>query len=156
MKFNNFVKAIGSEGFIYKDEEGGKWLCGLGCALKIPETTGSVCSSKEFAAPTWFNDIVFSDPDDMHPVKLEEAYLPDADSKTSEVRRVFALDGKYRVNISNKSFSLIEKRDFTQSVECELPNRDDVMLGSTALMVVDPISEPDEPNILGIIFNIAD
>lgn len=156
MKFNNFVKSLGCDGYIYKDEEGNKWLCGLGCAMRVPETVEGVCGRAEISAPDWFNDLVFDD--QLKIVNLEGAYLPDARSKTSEVRRVFE-GGNVRVAITNKVFGFIEKRDSCYAIEYEHPaedsNGNEIIETLTALVVPDVrFGAGDEKELLAVMFNV--
>lgn len=156
MKFDKFVKAIGSDGTIFTDQ-GDKWLCGLGCALKIPETK-NVCFVGKNKIPEWFLDILTES--ELVPAELNDSILPRKDSKTSELLRVFDEVGKERgdgcipVAIHNKSYGFIEKSDvcyvchYDRRVEQEDEVKNALVICRTRWDV------DDDPDIIGVMFNV--
>lgn len=161
MKFDKFVKAIGSDGTIFTDQ-GEKWLCGLGCALKIPETK-NVCSTDEIKIPEWFLDILTMS--ELVPAELNDCVLPRKDSKTSELLRVFDEAGKERgdsyipVAIHNKSFGFIEKSDvcyvchYDRKVEQE-DGSSEVEIKNALVICNTMWDVDDDHDIIGVMFNI--
>ena len=71
------------------------------------------------------------------PAELVDAFLPYANGKSSEVRRVFADKGLHRVHISNKHFGLIERHDDLALICCMI----DGELIPTALRVYNEHNE---------------
>lgn len=108
MKFDKFVKNTGTMGAIV--EYGGqKYLCSGPMIARIPEgITGLVCAVAT-ELPERLRRIL--EESEEEEAMLADAFLPQADGKSSEIRRVFADRSGHRIDISNKQFSVIEKYD---------------------------------------------
>lgn len=152
MKFDKFVKALGSDGVIFD----GKWLYGLGCALRIPGTK-NVCSDSEIKTPEWFSDILCEV--ELYTAELNDSILPRRDSKSSEILRIFDEMGNARgertipVAITNKSFGFIEKGDACYVCTYDHPLKGEGEEERNALVIA-RWDGSDEPDIVGVMFDV--
>lgn len=106
MKFEKFVKMIGSYGTIVKDH-GDYWLQSGLTYMKIPEGVHPVANAAG-TLPEVVDEIF--DSEDLTSCELREAYLPEADGSTSTLMRCF-FDGENHFAIPNKLYGLIEKEN---------------------------------------------
>lgn len=116
MKFDSFVKYAGSDGTILEAENGDKWLCYDSIAMKIPEGR-SVCG-KSYSMPIYIEQLIYIY-EDYDAAELTDAFVPTPHSKPSELMRKFS-GGDLEIDITNKAFGFIEKKDFTYINEVEI------------------------------------
>ena len=115
MKFDKYVKMVGTMGTI-ASYKGHKYLCYGGMIVRIPEgITGLVCAAAT-ELPKAFQSVLDDGEGEM--AELVDAFLPYANDKSSEVRRVFADKELHRVHISNKQFGLFERHDDLAVICC--------------------------------------
>ena len=110
MKFEKFLKSVGTHGQVYERENGDKWLICAGVGMKIPV---GVCNLLGTGAVTdkvkmLVEGLIHADIDDT--VALSRAELP-ADGKASDIVRVFSDGLDLEVGICNAAFGLLEKSD---------------------------------------------
>lgn len=108
MKFDKFVKNVGTMGAIVEYREQ-KYLCSGTMIARIPEgITGLVCAAATELPERLQRILENSEEEEAY---LSDAFLPQADDKPAELRRVFSDRLGHRIDISNKQFGLIEKYD---------------------------------------------
>jgi len=110
MKFDKLVKMIGTSGVVIENNFK-KYLCSGNMLAVIPETSGSIVCVASVGLPEYVREALANC--EEFPAELTDAFLPSADDKTCELRRVFSTQTGFRVDISNRHFGLIEKYDKT-------------------------------------------
>ena len=108
MKFDKFAKNTGTMGAIL-EYRGQKYLCSGSMMARIPEgITGLVCAAATELPERLRRILEDSEEEESY---LSDAFLPQADDKPAELRRVFSDRLGHCIDISNKQFGLIEKYD---------------------------------------------
>lgn len=115
MKFDKYVKMVGTMGVI-ASYQGKKYLCAGNMVVRIPEGINGLVCAATVQLPEGFRRVL--DDGQGEPAELVDAFLPYANGKSSEVRRVFADKELHRVHISNKHFGLIERHDDLALICC--------------------------------------
>lgn len=110
MKFEKFLKSVGTHGEVIARNEFDRWLICGGVGMKIPKGVGTLLGVK------WDNDYasivdIISKVELDDPVSLSRAVLLEADGKASDIYRVFASNFDEEVAISNADYGLLEKKD---------------------------------------------
>lgn len=110
MKFEKFLKSVGTHGLIYKRPNGESWLICAGVGMKIPLGVDNLLGIGEVPekVKNLIEAIIKADTSDK--VELERATIP-ADGKASDIVRIFGDGVLYEVGISNAKFGLLEKGD---------------------------------------------
>lgn len=115
MKFEKFVKRVGVHGKIVRNGDEA-WLICNGVDMLVPEGV------KPFGDVNEPNDLIKAilkaDIEDDE-LSLFRASLPYADSKPSEIVRVFKTELDDEIGIRNENFGLIEKNDRLVYLEIE-------------------------------------
>lgn len=115
MKFEKFVKRVGVHGKIVRNGDEA-WLICNGVGMLVPEGV------KPFGDVNEPNDLIRAilkaDIEDDE-LSLFRASLPYADSKPSEIVRVFKTELDDEIGIRNENFGLIEKNDRLVYLEIE-------------------------------------
>lgn len=115
MKFEKFVKRVGVHGKIVRNGDEA-WLICNGVGMLVPEGV------KPFGDVNGPNDLIKAmlkaDIEDDE-LSLFRASLPYADSKPSEIVRVFKTELDDEIGIRNENFGLIEKNDRLVYLEIE-------------------------------------
>lgn len=135
MKFDSFTKYAGGYGSILTAKSGDKWLFFEGIGMKIPMYC-TVCGTPGKMSES-IEKLLYEFAD-FDSAKLTDAYLPEPYSKPSEVKRVFS-GGGLNIDITNKAFGFIEKKDHTYINEYE--NDDGERY--TVLLVSDMLADGD-------------
>ena len=147
MKFDSFVKYAGGDGHIVTAPDQSKWLFFAGIGMKVPEYK-NVCGG-EINMPDYIDQLI--NEAEFKEAELTGAHVPHADSKPSELLRTFESNHGY-IDISNKAFGFIEKKDRTLIAQYEGLDDDSTY---TALLVTDDYDE-DEPEIKMIVVKKED
>lgn len=117
MKFEKFLKSVGTHGEVIAVTEHEKWLVCDGVGMVIPRGVDNLLgteSKREYASIV--DVISTAEPDDI--VRLTRAVMPRADGKASDIYRIFTTDsGLDEIGITNADFGLIEKRDILSYFE---------------------------------------
>ena len=153
MKFEQFAKNTIPYGCTIDMGKKGKWLRYGNVYMKIPEYVGSIGN---VVSHDGILELVLNVMEVTETADLIDAYLPEPDSKASEIVRVFEnLKETMRVEMSNKTFGIIEKKDmcFIDSTIAAFDKKDKRV---TALLVGKPVHDIDKFEIDGIILNIKD
>lgn len=141
MKFDSFIKYAGSHGAILEAKNGDKWLFFGDVGMKIPEGK-NVCGIVG-KMPEEINILITTS--DYNACELEKAFVPNKDSKPSELLRKFGNDD-YEIDIPNKIFGFIERKDRTY-----ISIHDDIDYDYTALLVTDDYSEEPDFKMIYIV-----
>lgn len=115
MKFEKIVKRVGVHGKIVRNGDDA-WLICNGVGMLVPEGVKPFGDVKE--PNDLIKAILKADIEDDE-LSLFRASLPYADSKPSEIVRVFKTDLDDEIGIRNENFGLIEKDDRLVYLEIE-------------------------------------
>ena len=110
MKFQKFVKSLGSEGIIYVRKNEERWLASGSVFMKIPEKIRSITASDILPMPEAVEKIInyesFTDPCVLH-----RAVMPEADGVIKDCIRIYATENALNtVAISTTDYTLIERK----------------------------------------------
>lgn len=133
MKFEKFLKGVGTRGLILNRDNGERWLICAGVGMKIPNGVENLLGSGEVSEKTKkiVESLIKADTDDK--VELIRAILP-KDGKANDIVRVFGDNLDIEVGISNANFGLLEKSDINLA-EVEIGDTDS--LNSKFLLILD-------------------
>lgn len=134
MKFEKFLKSVGTHGQIYKRDNGESWLICAGVGMKIPVGVDNLLGIGEVSEKIkrLVEAIITADTSDK--VSLIKATVP-ADGKASDIIRIFGDNLLSEVSIKNADFGLLEKGDINLA-ELEIEDEDDG-IDSHFLLVLD-------------------
>lgn len=152
MKFQKFVKTIGSEGIIYERKNGERWLASDNVFMLIPEDIRSITASEIAPMPEAIENIInyesFTDPCELH-----KAVMPFADGAIKDCVRIFATENALnKIAICNTAYALIERKD---CVEMYVKYNAEDETSETKALVIKEQNAPrieDEPETVGLIF----
>jgi len=149
MKFEKFLKGVGTHGQILERANGDKWLICAGVGMKVPSGVINLLGSGVVGdkTKTIIEALVKADTDDK--VNLVRASLT-KDGKASDIIRVFGDGLDIEVGIYNTDFGLLEKADVNLAeVEIEDGDIDDPqhsLIGRKYLLILD-----SEDTVVGFI-----
>lgn len=124
MKFEKFLKGVGTHGEIIEVNEGEKWLVCGGVGMIIPRGVDNILginTEKKYASIV----NVISDAKLDDPLTLKEAVLLDPTGNAKSIYRIFESELGDRVGIINTDFGLLEKNDLLGYGEIEVPAEND-------------------------------
>lgn len=150
MKFQKFVKAIGSDGIVFNRKNGERWLASDRVFMKIPEDIRSITASEITDMPDSVEGIInfdsFTDPCELH-----KAVMPYADGVIKDCVRIYATENALNtVAIDNSSYALIERKDIVEMF-CKY-NSDDETSEGKALVIKRPSDFTSDEEVVGLIF----
>lgn len=152
MKFQKFVKALGSDGIVYNRKNGERWLASDKVFMKIPEDIRSVTCTEVADMPEFVGNIInydsFTDPCDLH-----KAVMPYADGVIKDCVRIYATEGaQNKVAIDNSAYALIERKDIVEMFVKF--NAEEETSEGKALVIKRPakFSSAEDEEVLGLIF----
>lgn len=150
MKFQKFVKALGSDGIVYNRKNGERWLASERVFMKIPEDIRSITASEITDMPDSVEGIInfdsFTDPCELH-----KAVMPYADGVIKDCVRIYATENALNtVAIDNSSYALIERKDIVEMF-CKY-NSDDETSEGKALVIKRPSDFTSDEEVVGLIF----
>lgn len=120
MKFEKFLKDVGTHGEIVTRENGDNWLVCGGVAMKVPNGVNNLLGTNNKDVEPVFTALMNADTKDDTLV-LKEALLRNPEGKAGDIIRVFETDLGERVGIYNADFGLLEKKDLLTYLEIEIP-----------------------------------
>lgn len=125
MKFEKFLKSVGTHGQIYTRDNGDRWLICGGVGMIIPHCVDNLLGSGEVSEKikTIVEALITADTDDK--VELKRATIP-ADGKASDIVRIFGDGFDIEIGISNANFGLLEKSDINLA-EVEIEGDDELI-----------------------------
>lgn len=150
MKFQKFVKALGSDGIVFNRKNGERWLAFDRVFMKIPEDIRSITASEITDMPDSVEGIInfdsFTDPCELH-----KAVMPYADGVIKDCVRIYATENVLNtVAIDNSSYALIERKDIVEMF-CKY-NSDDETSEGKALVIKRPSDFTSDEEVVGLIF----
>lgn len=120
MKFEKFLKGVGTHGEVIERNESEKWLVCGGVGMVIPRGVDNllgVARDKDYASIV--EVIANAELDD--PLTLKEAIILNPRGNASSIYRVFETDLGETVGIINGDYGLLEKKDLLGYGEIEIP-----------------------------------
>lgn len=118
MKFEKFLKQVGTHGTVIELNESEKWLVCGGVGMVIPRGVdnllGTPTNSKYASIVKTLANAAYDDP-----VKLVKAVLLDATGNAKAIYRIFETDLGDTVGIINADYGLLEKSDLLGYGELE-------------------------------------
>lgn len=120
MKFEKFLKSVGTRGDVIARTESEKWLVCGGVGMVIPQGVDNLLGTggkPEYASIV--DVIAKTELDD--PVVLSKAVLLEPDGKAGDIYRIFSTaDELYEIGIFNSDYGLLEKKDLLGYFEIEI------------------------------------
>ena len=119
MKFEKFLKSVGTHGVVISRSESEKWLVCCGVSMVIPVGVDNLLGTSYESEYASIVDVISkSDFDD--PVTLDRAVLFEADGKAADIYRVFTTPYGDEVGITNGDYGLLERKDVLSYFEIEI------------------------------------
>ena len=132
MKFQKFVKALGSDGIVYNRKNGEQWLASERVFMKVPE------------------DIINYD-SFTNPCDLTRAVMPYADGVIKDCVRIYETEDRLsKVAIDNGSYALIERSD-TVEMYAQFDTKTETSEGK-ALVIKHLADLLHDEEVIGLIF----
>lgn len=153
MKFEKFVKSLGSNGIIYVRENEERWLASATVFMKIPDNIRTVTASDIMPMPREIENIIdyehFTDPCQLH-----KAIMPFASAGIKDCIRIFATENAVcKIAVRNNDYALIERGDIAEVYS--KTNAEEQTTEAKALVVKEwPVLPSDEPELVGLVFPI--
>lgn len=124
MKFEKFLKSVGTHGQVYTRGNGESWLICSGVGMKIPLGVDNLLGVGEVSEKVkrLIEAIITADTSDK--VELTSATVP-ADGKAKDIIRIFGDNLLVEVGICNADFGLLEKGD-TNLAELEIEDENGI------------------------------
>lgn len=120
MKFEKFLKQVGTHGEVIERNESEKWLVCGGVGMVIPRGVDNLLgSSKDRDYASIVDVIANAELDDA--LTLVDAVLLDPTGNAGAIYRVFESELGERVGIINADYGLLEKKDLLGYGEIEVP-----------------------------------
>lgn len=134
MKFEKFLKGVGTHGQIIERANGDKWLVCEGVGMKVPAGVMNLLGSGEAGDKTKkiVEALIKADIDDK--VFLKRASI-EKDGKPSDIIRIFGDMLDIEVGIYNADFGLLEKTDYNLA-EVEIES-DDSLINTKYLLILE-------------------
>lgn len=153
MKFQKFVKSLGSEGILYVRKNEERWLSSGSVFMKIPDDIRSITASDIAPMPEAIENIInyatFTDPCELH-----KAVMPFASGAIKDCIRVYATENALnKIAVSNSDYALIERKD---CVEMHVKFNAETEISEAKALVIKefPTLLTEDPTTVGIIFPI--
>lgn len=112
MKFEKFLKGVGTHGEVVEVREGEKWLICEGVGMMIPKGVDNLLGSNTKVDDSLqgmvylVSNVVLDDP-----LKLVDAVINEPSGNAKDIYRIFETDLGDRVGIINGDYGLLEKKD---------------------------------------------
>lgn len=124
MKFEKFLKSVGTHGEVVTLNESEKWLVCGGVGMVIPRGVENIlgtAKTQDYASIV--HALAYAEYDE--PLELTKAVLLDPAGNAKAIFRVFESDLGSAVGICNADYGLLEKRDRLGYCEVEIPATED-------------------------------
>ena len=148
MRFQKFVKSIGSDGIIYVRKNDERWLASGTVFMRIPDNIKSITAKEILPMPDYVESVInydrFTDP-----CELYKAVMPTPTGAIRDCIRIYATENSLNtMAICNNDYSLIEKED-----QVEMYVRIDAANETTEgkALVIKEAESLEEPITLGVI-----
>lgn len=124
MKFEKFLKGVGTHGEVIEYSEGEKWLVCGGVGMVIPNGVDNLLGRNIDRENASIIDVISNmELDDV--LTLKEAVLLDPTGNAKSIYRVFESEYGEKIGIVNADYGLLEKSDILGYGEIELPETED-------------------------------
>ncbi len=111
MKFQKFVKSLGSNGVIYIRPNGERWLSSSTALMKIPDTIRSITATDNLPMPEILEHII-NEESFAIPCGLRRAAMPFGNGGIKDCIRIYGTpSGANEIPIRNSDYMLLEKYD---------------------------------------------
>ncbi len=140
MKFNKFLKEVGTHGAVVEINESEKWLVCGGVGMIIPKGVDNLLGSKNNEDYTHLVKSLRNE-ELNDKLELDRAVLQDPQGNAKSIYRVFESEFGESVGIINSDYGLLEKSD---------------ALGYTEVIVSGKDNEPDSIVKYMLVFNEYD
>lgn len=151
MKFQKFVKSLGSDGVIYVRKNEERWLGFENVFMKIPDNIRSITASDILPMPGSVEKVINYD-SFTDPCELYKAIMPYADGAIKDCIRIYVTEnGMNKVGITNTDYSLIERKDCVE-MYVKINAVEETSEGKALVIKNYPTLASEEPVTIGIIF----
>lgn len=151
MKFQKFVKSLGSDGVIYVRKNEERWLGFENVFMKIPDNIRSITASDILPMPESVEKVINYD-SFTDPCELYKAIMPYADGAIKDCIRIYATENSMnKVGITNTDYSLIERKDCVE-MYVKINAVEETSEGKALVIKNYPTLASEEPVTIGIIF----
>lgn len=142
MKFEKFLKTVGTHGEVLTTGSGEKWLSCENVVIKVPKGVTNLLGMGTKKIGSVFEAILNSDSSDDI-VQLKQALLFDPQGKNKDIIRVFETDLLDRVGIYNPDYALLDRTDKLTYLEIEVtdPQNEDKVIILKYLVVLSQNNE---------------
>lgn len=120
MKFEKFLKGVGTHGEVIERNEAEKWLVCGGVGMIIPRGVDNLLGSPRDRDYASIVDVIANAELDDELI-LKEAVLLDPTGNAGAIYRVFESELGEKIGIINADYGLLEKKDRLGYAEIELP-----------------------------------
>lgn len=149
MKFQKFVKSIGTKGIVYVRKNGERWLASQDVFMKIPNDIQSITASEVKEMPDTIESIINSDYFTA-PCELHDAIMTCADGAIKDCVRIYATQNALcKIPISNSAYSLIERKDVVE-MYIKFDSDTEEQVAKALFVKRFPVGEDEET--IGVIF----
>lgn len=151
MKFQKFVKSIGTEGIVYVRKNGERWLASQDVFMKIPDDIQSITASEVKEMPDTIESVINSDCF-TDPCELRDAIMTCADGAIKDCVRIYATENNLcKIKISNAAYSLVEKKDVVEMYS-KFDSENEESVAKALFVKRFPFGEDEET--VGVIFPV--
>lgn len=150
MKFQKFVKSLGSDGIVYNRKNGERWLASGRVFMKIPENIHSVTCANIADMPDFAENIINYDSFTEH-CDLHKAVMPYANGVIKDCVRIYATENAQNsVAIDNNAYTLISREDIIEMFFKR--NAEKESIEEKALVIKSPVNFSPGQEVIGLIF----
>lgn len=137
MKFEKFLKSVGTYGEILTTGNGEKWLSCANVVIKVPKGVNNLLGVGSKKIGSVFEAILNSDTSD-DVVQLKQSVLFDPQGKNKDIIRVFETDLLDKVGIYNPDYALLDRTDKLTYLDIEVtdPQNEDKLITLKYLVVL--------------------
>lgn len=142
MKFEKFLKTVGTYGEILTTGSGEKWLSCANVVIKVPKGVNNLLGVGSKKIGSVFEAILNSDTSD-DVVQLKQSVLFDPQGKNKDIIRVFETDLLDKVGIYNPDYALLDRTDKLTYLDIEVtdPQNEDKLITLKYLVVLNQNNE---------------
>ena len=124
MKFEKFLKGVGTHGEVINVGENQKWLCCGGVGMLIPKGVENLLGKPNDDQYVHIVTVLANQPLD-EPLELKRASLLDPTGGAKDIYRVFEGDYGSIIGIDNADYGLLERGDLLGYCEVEIEPQED-------------------------------
>jgi len=119
MKFEKFLKMVGTHGEVVEVNENEKWLVCGGVGMKIPYGVDTLLGKNWNSNYASIIDVIHgAEADDLLTLRRAEIFEPSGNA--SAIYRIFESEIGNAIGITNADYGLIEKKDLLSYLEIDI------------------------------------